>query len=170
MFLQLIHYLLNKIQFLKPLRDADNGVFKNVKIAVSLKYLSNFWRCLELQLINYKIHFELNWSKDCVMSTFANTTFKIINRKLYVPIVTLSCKDNAKLVKLLEVGFKRPDYWNEYQTKIEIRNLDNNSLIRFPFDASFQEVRRLFVLAFNDTECNASKVERNHYRNIFFQE
>ena len=140
-----------KSSFFKPLTAADNGVFKDVKIAVPLKYLSNFWRSLEMPLINCKIHLELNWSKDCVMSTIADTTFKITNTKLYVPIVTLSSKDNVKLVKLLEEGFKRPVYWNEYQTKIESRNLDNNNLTRFPLDASFQGVRRLFVLAFNNT-------------------
>ena len=89
-----------------------------------------------MPLINCKIHLELNWSKDCVMSTIADTTFKTM---LYVPIVTLSSKDNVKLVKLLEEGFKRPVYWNEYQTKIETRNLDNNNLTRFPLDAFFKE-------------------------------
>ena len=128
-----------KSSFFKPLTAADNGVFKDVKIAVPLKYLSNFWRSLEMPLINCKIHLELNWSKDCVMSTIADTTFKIKNINLYVPIVTLSSKDNVKLVKLLEEGFKRPAYWNEYQAKIETRKLDNNNL------------RRLFVLAFNNT-------------------
>ena len=62
-----------------------------------------------------------------------------------VPIVTLSSKDNAKLVKLLEDGFNRPVYWNEYQTKIETKELDNNNLKRFPLDASFQGVRRLQI-------------------------
>ena len=52
------------------------------------------------------------------MSTIADTTFKITNKKLYFPIVTLSNKDNVKLAKLLEEGFKRHFYWNEYQTKI----------------------------------------------------
>ena len=89
--------------------------------------------------INCKINLELNWSKDCVVSTIATTTFKITNTKLYVPIVNLSSKDNVKLVKLLEEGFKRPVYWNEYQTKIETRNLDNNNLTRFPLDAFFKE-------------------------------
>ena len=119
-----------------------------MKIAVPLKYLSNYWRSLEIRLINCKIHLELNWSKDCVMSTIADTTFKTM---LYVPIVTLSSKDNVKLVKLLEEGFKRPVYWNEYQTKIESRNLYNNNITRFLLDSSFQRVRRLFILAFNDT-------------------
>ena len=74
-----------KSSFFKTLEAADNVVFKNVKIAVPLKYLSNFWRTLSMPLINCKIHLELNWTKDCVMSTIADTTFKIPNTKLYVP-------------------------------------------------------------------------------------
>ena len=154
-----------KSSFFKPLTAADNGVFKDVKIAVPLKYLSNFWRSLEMPLINCKIHLELNWSKDCVMSTIADSIFKITNSKLYLPIVTLSSKDNVKLVKLLEEGFKRPAYWNEYQTKIETRNLDNNNLTRFPLDASFQGVRRLFVLAFNNTTVNVPNNPINNTNN-----
>ena len=95
------------------------------------------------------------------MSTIADTTFKITNTKLYVPIVTLPSKDNAKLVKLLGEGFNRPVYWNEYQTKIHKKDLDNNNPIRFLLDASFQWVGRLFVLAFNNTNKSANKVERN---------
>ena len=82
----------------------------------------NFWRSLEMPLINCKIYLELNWSKNCVMSTISDTTFKITNTKLYIPIVNLSSKDNVKLLKLLEEGFKRPVNWNEYQTKIETRD------------------------------------------------
>ena len=55
---------------------------KDVKIAVPLKYFSNFWRCLEMPLINCKIHLELNWIKDCVMSTNDEASFKITNTKL----------------------------------------------------------------------------------------
>ena len=103
-----------KSRFFKSLEGDDNGVFKDIKIAVPLKYISNFSRSLEMPLINCKIHLELNWSKDCVMSTIADTTFKITYTKLYGPILTLSSKDNVKLVKLLEEGFKRPVYWNGY--------------------------------------------------------
>ena len=124
-------------------------------------------------LINCKIHLELNWNEDCVI---ADTTFEITNTKLYVPIVTLSSKNNAKLVKLLEDGFNRPVYWNEYQTKIKTGNLDNNNLTRFPLDAFFQGVRRLFVLAFNNTTVNddnnlinntANRVLRNSHTKYF---
>ena len=120
-----------------------------------------------MPLINSKIHLELNWNKDCAMLTIADTTFKIKSTKLYVPIVPLLSKDNVKLVKILEEGFKRPVYWNEYQTKIESRNLDNNNLTRFPLDASFQGVRRLFVLAFDNTDNGAKKVERNSHTKYF---
>ena len=99
-----------KTSFIKIYGD---GAFKNVKIAVPLKYMSNFWRSLEMPLINCKIHLELNWSKNCMMSNVVGaTTFKITNAKLYVPIVTLSSKNNAKLVKLLEDGIDRSVYWN----------------------------------------------------------
>ena len=50
------------------------------------------------------------------MVTVANTAiFEITDAKLYIPIVTLSAEDNAKLTKLLSKGFKRTIYWNEYQ-------------------------------------------------------
>ena len=66
-----------------------NGVLKNAKIALSLNYLSNFFRSLEMLLINCKIHLELNWTRNCVMSDIARTiTFQITNTKLYVPLLS----------------------------------------------------------------------------------
>ena len=58
---------------LSPTAD-DNGVFKNMKIPLLLQYLCNFWRSLERQLTNFKIHLELNWSKNCVMSSIDGVT------------------------------------------------------------------------------------------------
>ena len=71
---------------------------------------------------------------------FANdreTTFKTTSTKLYVPIVSLSTKDIVKLTKQLNEGFKRSVYWNEYKSKIETKDLDNDNIARFPLDASF---------------------------------
>ena len=151
------------------IKISGDGAFKNVKIAVPLKYMSNFGRSLEMPLINCKIHLELNWSKNCMMSNVVGaTTFKITNTKLYVPIVTLSSKNNAKLVKLLEDGIDRSVYWNEYQTKIGTRKSDNNNFARFPLHFSFQGVRRLFVLAFSSAD-GANKIERNNHRKCFLQ-
>ena len=120
-----------------------------------------------MPLINCKIHLELDQNNYCVISTIAETKFEITNTNLYVTIVTLSIKDNVKLVKILEKGLKRPFYWNEYQTKIESRNLDNNNLTRFPFDASFRGVRRLLVLAIDNTNNGVKKVERYSHTKYF---
>ena len=79
-----------------------------VKIAVPLKYLSNFWRSLEMPLINCKVELSLKWIENCMLTTATTATFKITDAKLYVPIVTLSAEDNAKLSKLLGERFKGP--------------------------------------------------------------
>ena len=94
----------------------DDGT-KNVEIMVLLKYLSNFWRPLEMPLINCEINFILNWSTNCAVSNAgANqaTTFAITDTKLYVPVVTLSTQDNVKLLEQLKSGFKRTVKWNKY--------------------------------------------------------
>ena len=94
-----------------------NNYVKNTKIVVPLKYLSNFWRLLEMPLINCKIHLELNWIEDCILSSAGNSAkFKITDAKLHVPIVTLSTKDNVNLVSQLSDWFKRSVYWNNYKT------------------------------------------------------
>ena len=90
-----------------------NGTKNEVKIAVPLKYLSNFWRSLEMPLINCKVELSLKWYERCLLTAATTATFKITDAKLYVPIVTLSAEDNAKLSKLLSEGFKRPVYWNK---------------------------------------------------------
>ena len=96
---------MNMLKLLKiSLIENKNGL----TIAVSLKYLSNFFRSLEMPLINSKIHLELNWTKDCIMSNIdGNTTFQITSTKLYPPIVHLSTKDNVNLTKELNEGLKR---------------------------------------------------------------
>ena len=152
----------------------DNGTLNNVKIVVPLKDLSNLFKSLEMPLINCKIHFELNWSSDSLISDYnsnANNAnpkvkFQITSKKLYAPFVTLSAKDNVNLTKQLNEGFKRSVYWNEYKSKIEVKALDNNNITRFPLDASFQGVNRLFILAFNNTNGD-NKVERNSHKKYF---
>ena len=90
--------------------DGANSKFNDVEIVVPLKYLSNFFRSLEMLLINCKIHLELSWTKDCAISTIAETKFQITSAKLFVPIATLLTKDNANLTKQLNEGFKRSAY------------------------------------------------------------
>ena len=131
-----------------------------------------------MPLINCKIHLQLNWNINCVMygadnyggSDNANnreTTFKITSTKLYVLIVTSSTKDNVNLTKQLNERFKRSVYWNEYKSKIETKEEDANNLKRFSLDASFQGVNRLSVLAFNDVNNDANRVQRDSHRKYF---
>ena len=136
----------------------NNGTKNGVKIAAPLKYLSNFWRSLEIPLINCKIELSLKWIENCVLTAATTATFKITDAKLYVPIVTLSVEDNSKLSKLLSEGFKRPIYWNEYKVIpnkiVEIAANNEEKYIRELLDSSWQGVKRLFVLAYNNKEGN----------------
>ena len=146
------------------------GTIRSAKIAVPLKYLNNFWRSLEMSLINCKVELSLKWYERCLL-TIANTaTFKITDAKLYVPILTLSVEDNAKLSKLLSEGFKRPIYWNEYKVTpnkiVEIAAADKEKYIRELLDSSCKGVNRLFVLAYNNTADN-NQVSVDSYKKYF---
>ena len=100
-----------------------------------------------------------NWTKNCVKSSVAGaTTLKITSAKFYIPIITLSTKDNVNLTKQLNEGFKRSVYWNEYKSKIETKKEDNDNVTRFPLDAFFQEANRIFVLAFENNNNGDKKV------------
>ena len=91
-------------------QTGNNGT-KNVEIMVPLKYLGNFWRTLEMPLINCEINLLLTWSASYVIVSIdvgnQNAAFAITDTKLYVPVVTLSQQDNAKLLEQLQSGFKR---------------------------------------------------------------
>ena len=130
-----------------PVNNTDSSV-KNTKIVLPRKYLSRFWRSLEMPLIDCKVHLELNWIEDCILSNDGDSAkFKITDAKLHVQIVILSAKDNANLTKQLSDGFKRSVYWNSYQTipaKVIKKGINIYELI----SVSVQDVKRLFALAY----------------------
>ena len=105
-----------------------------------------------------------------MLTTVNTATFKITDAKLYIPIVTLSSEDNVKLSKLLNKGFKRPIYWNEYKVItnkiVEIAAVNEEKYIRELLDSSCQGVKRLFALAYNNTV----EFLLILIKNIFFQE
>ena len=131
--------------------EVDNNVATlNVKVVVPLKYLSNFFRSLEMPLINCKIKLNLTWKKECVLSSNDGNTVFIINyTKLYVPVVTLSKEDKKDFIEQQNKGLQRSIYWNEYKTKEQTENADDNATKYINLDPSFQGVNRLFVLAHN---------------------
>ena len=87
-----------------------------------LKYLSNFWRTLEIPLINCEINLILTWSSTCVIAEVNRaTSFAKKDTKLYVPVVPLLTNDNVKLLNQFKSGFKRTINWNKYQSKVTIQ-------------------------------------------------
>ena len=74
-----------------------------------------------MPLINCKVSLMLTWSSTCVITNSTGEgKFEITDTKLYVPVVTLSAQDNAKLLQQLKSGFKRVINWNKYLSKPEL--------------------------------------------------
>ena len=119
-------------------QTGNNGT-KNVEIMVTLKYLSNFWRTLEMPFINCEVNLILTWSSTCVLVATnidgQNATFAITDTKLYVPVVTLSTQENTKFFQQL---------------------LAQNPNLNHLVEPSFQGVNRLFVLAFENDDHRTS--------------
>ena len=102
-----------------------------------------------MPLINCEVNLILTWSKDCVISSATGETkFAITETKLYVPVVTLSTQDNAKLLQQLKSGFKRTINWNKYESNI--KTFAQNRYLNYLINPSFQGVNRLFVLSFEN--------------------
>ena len=132
-------------------QTGDDGT-KDVETMVPLKYLSNFWRTLEIPLINCEVNLILTWSSTCVLIATnilnQNATFAITDTKLYIPVVTLSTQENTNFLQQLKSGFKRVIHWNKYLSKPEL--LAQNPNLNYLVEPSFQGVNRLFVLAFEN--------------------
>ena len=94
------------------------GNTKDVEIIVPLKYLSNFWRTLEMPSINCEVDLILTWSRDfLITNSLGEGKLKLTYLKIYVPAITKSTQDNAKLLQQLKSGFKRTINWNWYQSE-----------------------------------------------------
>ena len=103
-----------------------------------------------MSLINCEINLIRTWSKDCVFSATGKTKFEITDTKLYAPVVTLSTRDNAKLLQQSKLGYKWLINWNKYQPKVLPDRL--NQYIDFLINPSFQEVHWLFVLSYENED------------------
>ena len=160
----------------------ENGVTQNnltkndVKIIVTLKHLSNFWRSLNILLIYCEVELIFTWFKNCVLIDKStreadydadpnvyqidnpeNAIFEIKDTKLYVPVVTLSKENDIKLLEQLKAGFKRTIKWNKYRSQITIQPKNNN--LHYLIGPAFMNVNGLFVLSFprnNNTDSRYS--------------
>ena len=165
------HSILNSESFDYKVNFMENGVTHNnltkndVKVVVPLKHLSNFWRSLNIPLINCVVELILTWYTNCELidkstreANYAvdsnvyeidnpkNAVFEITDKKLYVPVVTLSKEDDIKRLEQLKSGFKRTIKWNKYRSQMTIQPKNNN--LNYLIDPTFMNVNRLFVLSF----------------------
>ena len=121
------------------------------------------------------------WCKDCVITNSTGEgKFAITETKLYVPVVTLSTKDNQKLLQQLKSRFKKTISRDKYESSI--KTFAQNRYLDYLINPSFQELNRLFVLSFENENNRTShstyyipKVEIKDYnvmidgRNFFDQ-
>ena len=155
---------------LVDINDGNQANKDNIRFAVPLKQLSNFWRSLKMPLINCEIELILTWSKyrvilsnarrDTIAATELNAanvsnvkpavnalarsaTSELIDTKFYVPVVTLSKENDKKTLEQLKSGFKRTVKWNKYRSKMTVQS--NNSNLNYLIDPPFTTVNRLFV-------------------------
>ena len=108
-----------------------------------------------MPLINCEVSLSLTWSENCVITSLerreiTNTrrdssptyaTFKITDKKFYVPLVTLSAKDDNNFLEQLKSGFKRTIKWNKYRS--EMINQTKTSHLNYLLDPTFTKVNRL---------------------------
>ena len=154
-----------------PKYDANKVSKNETDVVIPLKQLSNFWRSLNIPLINCEVELILTWSKNCVLNDMTvdaaanpaivapvTLTFEITGTKLYVPVVTLSKENVTKLLEQLKLGFKRTIKWNKYRSKMSIQPKSNN--LNYLIDPTFTNVNRFFALPFTRTDIR-------HYRNSF---
>ena len=124
--------------------DAGEDEKNDVTIAIPLKYLGNFWRSLDIPLINCEITLILSWDKECVLvgrahrgrpaaaiNSPTDAKFEITDCKLYVPVVTLLAENDNKLLEQLKSGFRRSIKWNEYMSQMSNQN-KNNAFFELP--------------------------------------
>ena len=149
--------------------EGNNVEKDDVEIVVPLKYLSNFWRTLDIPLNNCEISLSLAWSENCVITSKAtreadpdadpavvginnptNAVFKIADCKLYVLVVTLSAENDNKLSEQLKTGFKKTFRWNKYRSEMSNPTKSNN--LNYLIDPTFTNVNRLFVLSFENED------------------
>ena len=157
-----------------------NKVGKNeTEVVIPLKHLSNFWRSLNIPLINCEVELILTWSKNCVLVDMTERDagnnndppaiaaptgleFKITDTKLYVPVVTLSKENDTKLLGQLKTGFKRTIKRNKYRSQMTVQPKNNNLV--YLIDPTFTNVNRLFVLSF---ERNIIGDNRNSFSDYY---
>ena len=146
------------------------------EIVIPLKHLSNFWKSLNILLINCEVELILTWSKNCVLADMTvraaqgdnpaivaptGLEFELTDTKLYVPVGTLSKENDTKRLAQLKSGFKRTIKLNKYRSQMTIQPQNNN--LNYLIDLAFTNVNRLFVLSFTRDNAGDKRDSFSHY-------
>ena len=115
---QVLQEILIILMFMKLVMMKKKIGKNETEVAIPLKYLSNFWRNLNIPLINCEVKLILTWAKNCVLADMTEVNagnsndpsaivtptkleIEITDTKLYVPVVTLSKENDTKLLAQL---------------------------------------------------------------------
>ena len=131
----------------------DDGIIK-IQIMVPLKHLSNFWRTLEMILINCELELILDWLAICVIiyTNVANQVPTFTETNLYFPVVTLCTNDHSKLLPQLKNGFKRTITWNKYIVK--------------PYEKTYENIRNI-AIGHGDDYTTGSLLDYTYYKKYY---
>ena len=147
--------------------DTNKSGTQEVEIAIPLKYLGNFWRALNILFISCEVSLELEWNKNCVITSLkerqvdagppvvrdgvpTGASLAINDCKLYIPVVTLSKDDEIKLLTNLKSGLTKEIEWNKCRSQMCTEAINNN--LNILVDPTFTNVNRLFVLAYQHAD------------------
>ena len=166
-------------------RTSNDNNTLDAEVFTPLKYLSNFWRSLDLPLINCEKELDLSCSKKCIISEMSITPriagnqdanppaldvaaiqttgaiFQINNVKLYVPVVALSINDNIKFLENIKQEFKRTVSLNKFRSEIIPQTKKNN--LDHLVDPTFKNIGRLFVFSFKTGNDDPTKSNFDEY-------
>ena len=142
----------------------NNYNILDTQVVVSVNFLINLLRSLDLPLINCKIELNLsiiteasktygavpntNQVRYHVTSQKARATFQISNTKLYVPVVTLLINDNIKFLQNIKQGFKRKISCKKYRSEITTQSKNNN--LDYLIDPTFRSINVLLLRSFKN--------------------
>ena len=135
--------------------DADKVGKNETEVFIPRKHLSNFWRTLNIPLINCEIELILTWSQNCALADMTaraagnnndppaigaptGLEFQITDTKLHIPVVTLSKENDKRILEQLKSGFKRTVKWNKYRSQMTVQSNNNN--LNYLINSTFTRV------------------------------
>ena len=131
----------------------------NTEVTNPLSYLTNFWRFLDLPLLNCEVELDLKWSEICLLmeddGNITEATFQITSSKRYVPVVTFYINDCMKMLENIKQGFQMKKSWNKYRSEWTIQPKRKN--LDYMIDSIFRNINWLFTPLFKNDDNDSTR-------------